>query len=216
MRGGQKRAPARLLIGLLIGLLLVGALAAAPARADIYSYIDQQGVVHYTNIPRPGRKWKRIMRTGPGKAQAVHAPRRARGLTAARYLQYDVHIRQAAVLYHIPEALIRAVIGVESDYDPQAVSRAGARGLMQMMPFTSRGMGVLDPFDPRQNIFGGTRFLRVLANRFRGDLVLTIAAYHAGAGAVTKYGWSIPPYATTQSYVRMVLSRYRRERLRPS
>lgn len=204
MPGGQKRA--------LLGVLLAGVVSATPAHADIYSYIDQDGVVHYTNIPRPGRHWKRVMRTGPGKARSVHAPRRSRSLSPERYRRYDLHIRQAAALYHIPEALIRAVISVESDYDPQAVSRAGARGLMQMMPFTWKGMGVTDPFDARQNIFGGTRFLRVLANRFRGDLVLTIAAYHAGAGAVTKYGWSIPPYATTQAYVRMVLSRYRRER----
>lgn len=205
MARGQKHA-------LWWSALVVAALGSAPARADIYSYIDQEGVIHFTNIPSPGRKWKRIMRTGPGKAGAVHAPRRTRSLSPRRYHEYSAHIAQAAALYHIPEALIRAVISVESDYDPQAVSRAGARGLMQLMPYTARGMGVTDPFDPRQAIFGGTRFLRALANRFRGDLVLTLAAYHAGAGAVTKYGWSIPPYATTQSYVRMVLNRYRRER----
>lgn len=197
--------------------LLTGLLALATwcypgsAAADIYSHIDKNGVVHFTNIKRPGRKWKRVMRTGPGKARVVHAKRSSRRLSARRYSAYDLHIRQAAALYHMPEALVRAVIRVESDYNPRAVSRVGAAGLMQMMPATARGMGVTDSFDPRQNIFGGTRFLRVLANRFSGDLVLTIAAYHAGPGAVNKYK-GIPPYRTTQSYVRMVLAQYYRFR----
>ncbi|MCK5797195.1 MAG: lytic transglycosylase domain-containing protein [Deltaproteobacteria bacterium] len=177
------------------------------AQADIYSHIDKEGVVHFTNIPRSGPKWKRVMKTGPGKARIVHAQRRRRHLSADRYTRYDVHIRQASVLYHMPEALVRAIIHVESDYDPGAVSRVGARGLMQLMPRTGRGMGVTAPFNARQNIFGGTRFLRVLANRFSGDLVLTIASYHAGAGAVSKYH-GIPPYRTTQRYVRMVLAKY--------
>lgn len=187
--------------------LLSCLLLATTAHADIYSHIDKDGVVHFTNIPRPGRKWKRVMKTGPGKARVVHARRRRSSLPADRRSRYDQHIRHAAALYHMPEALVRAVIHVESDYDPRAVSRVGAGGLMQLMPKTARGMGVTQIFDPRQNIFGGTRFLRVLANRFSGDLVLTIASYHAGAGAVGKYR-GIPPYQTTQRYVRMVLARY--------
>ena len=94
MTRGQKRA--------LLGLLFLVALGSSPARADIYSYIDQDGVVHYTNIPRPGRKWKRIMRTGPGKAGSVHARRRSRSLSPRRYHEYSAHISQAAALYHIP------------------------------------------------------------------------------------------------------------------
>ncbi len=199
------RAPLTLLVATTIFVMALG--APSVARADIYSYIDKNGVVHFTNIRRPGRKWKRVMRTGPGKARVVHARRRRRRLSTERFSRYDAHIRHAAALYHIPEALVRAVIHVESDYDPGAVSRVGARGLMQLMPRTGRGMGVTNPFDPRQNIFGGVRFLRVLANRFSGDLVLTIAAYHAGAGAVGKYK-GIPPYRTTQRYVRMVLRKY--------
>src|SRR5690606_33732774 len=102
----------------------------------------------------------------------------------------------------------RAVIKVESDYDPRAVSRANARGLMQMIPETAERMMVTDVFDPRQNIFGGVRYLRVLANLFNGDIELTIAAYNAGEGAVMRYG-GIPPYEETQGYVTKVLGYYR-------
>jgi len=195
-------------------LFLLGLLLPGEGRADIYSYIDAEGVVHFTNMPRPGKKWKRIMKTGPGKASAARGssvdkvPPRDRD--PERYRRYDGFIRDASALYHIPVPLIRSVLQVESDYDPRVVSRAGAQGLMQLMPATARGMGVTEVYDPRQNIFGGTRFLRILANAFAGDLVLTISAYHAGPYAVKRYS-GIPPYQTTQKYVRWVLSRYYRE-----
>ena len=119
---------------------------------------------------------------------------------------------EASLLYRIPEPLIRAVIKTESDYDPRVVSSVGARGLMQLMPAAQSDMGVTNVHDPRENILGGTRYLRILANRFNGDLVLTIAAYHCGAGAVSKYGNSVPPYKNTRKYLRMVLDRYYRYR----
>jgi hypothetical protein len=208
-------------LGLSAGLSVLactflGPLPTRSAFADIYMREGDNGVLHFTNMPR-GRGWKRVYRTGPGKASAIrgscancdlvpprdHSPDRA--------TRFDALIRGASTLYQIPESLIRAVIQVESDYDPHVVSRAGARGLMQLMPAAQRDMGVLDVWDPRQNILGGTRLLRVLANRFAGDLVLTIAAYHAGAGAVDRYR-GIPPYETTQTYIRMVLERYYRLR----
>ncbi len=99
------------------------------------------------------------------------------------------------------------MIKIESDYSPRVVSHAGAMGLMQLMPRTAASMGVRDPFDPRQNILGGSRYLRILANMFNGDLVLTIAAYNAGEGAVMRYN-GVPPYEETQRYVRRVLDRY--------
>jgi len=109
---------------------------------------------------------------------------------------------------------VRAVIKVESDYDPRAVSYAGARGLMQLMPETAERMQVKDINDPRENIFGGVRYLRVLANMFNGDLDLTVAGYNAGEGAVIQYG-GIPPYAQTRDYVVKVTKYYRRYRTIP-
>src|SRR5262249_23610106 len=124
-----------------------------------------------------------------------------------RYSRYDLHIDEAARLYALPTSLIRAIIKVESDYDPRVVSCAGAKGLMQLMPEVQHDQRVNNVFEPRENILGGSRLLRVNANRFKGDLVLTIAAYHAGRGAVEKYH-GVPPYETTQQYVRAVLKYY--------
>jgi soluble lytic murein transglycosylase-like protein len=101
--------------------------------------------------------------------------------------QYDSYIREASDLYQIPEAFIRAVIRVESNFDPDCRSHVGAMGLMQLMPETARNMGVTDAYDPYQNIMGGTRFLRILANQYGGDIALVLAAYNAGAGRVALY-----------------------------
>lgn len=198
-------------------LVILPALLAVPsARADIYTYTDADGVVHFTNIEPRGehkKKWKKVYRTGPGKAAAIRGKCKrcdvvpARDRSPERYSRYDAYILEAAELYQIPEALVRAVIHVESDYDPRVVSSAGAKGLMQLMPPVIQDMRVSDVWDPRENILGGTRLLRILANKFDGDLVLTIAAYHAGAGNVVKYN-GVPPFETTQLYVKMVLKRY--------
>ncbi len=119
--------------------------------------------------------------------------------------ELDAWILQASVRHEIPVALIRAVIQVESNFNPRAVSPVGAMGLMQLMPGTARDMRVSDPFDPRQNIEGGTRYLRVLANQFDGDLVKVVAAYNAGPEAVRRQGGRVPPFAETRAYVRRVL-----------
>ena len=139
--------------------------------------------------------------------------RNLRGLLLFRGARYDEFIREASDLYALPQPLIRAIIKVESDYDPRVVSCAGAKGLMQLMPDVQREQKVEHVFEPRENILGGSRLLRVNANRFRGDLVLTVAAYHAGRGAVEKYH-GVPPYETTQKYVEMVLKHYYRFKAR--
>ena len=187
------------------------------AEADIYSYTDADGVVHFTNLrpKKKGKKWKRVVKeSSVGKAAAARGSCKrcdvvpAKDKTSERYTRYDAYIEEAAALYRIPIPLIRAVIKTESDYDPRVVSSMGARGLMQLMPAVVSDMGVKDVHDARENILGGTRLLRILANKFDGDLVLTIAGYHAGAGAIKKYGKTVPPYKNTRKYLRLVLNRY--------
>lgn len=190
-----------------VGLGLALCCAPSSALADIYRFIDQQGVEHYTNIQPSGRGWQRVQRSG-GSSNSVQ--RRAANLRPPdpeRLRRFDAHLREAALLYVLPEEFLRAVMHVESNFYADAVSNKGAMGLMQLMPRTALAMGVVDPFDPRQNVIGGARFLRVLANHFGGDLVLTIAAYNAGQGAVEKYR-GIPPYAETRRYVQRVLTHY--------
>ncbi|MDB4941518.1 MAG: Lytic transglycosylase, catalytic [Labilithrix sp.] len=195
-----------------------GALVAAQARADIYQWTDADGVVHFTNRPSGNPAAKVYIKGGSGSSSTTPRPGvvpfAPQDRDPARYTRFDEHIKQAAALYQIPEPLVRAVIKVESDYDPRAVSYAGARGLMQLMPETAERMQVRDINDPRENIFGGVRYLRVLANMFNGDLDLTIAGYNAGEGAVVQYG-GIPPYAQTKDYVVKVSLFYRRYRTIP-
>lgn len=189
---------------------LIGAAVLAPdAKADIFQYTDANGTVHFSNHPGQGKLYLRTQDRTKKRAGVV--PVMPSDTSPERFSRYDEWIRQAATLYQIPEELVRAVMMVESGYDPRAVSGAGAQGLMQLMPETAQRMEVRDSFDPRENIFGGTRYLRILANLFNGDLELTIASYNAGEGAVTRYG-GIPPFPETQDYVVRVLTYYRRYR----
>lgn len=193
----------RLQAALLGGLL---AFSASAVRADIYRTVGEDGVISFSNTPSKGAK--RVAKEGSRKASSAVMPR---DRSPDRVHRYDAFIREAATLYQIPEALVRAVIKVESDFDPRALSPANAHGLMQLIPQTAERMMVQDIYDPRQNVFGGTRYLRVLANLFNGDIQLTIAAYNAGENAVIRHG-GIPPYAETQRYVVKVLEYYRQYR----
>jgi soluble lytic murein transglycosylase-like protein len=184
--------------------------AVSPSFADIYSYVDSEGTTHFTNTPGGDARYRLYMRSREGKRRTgmAVAPSDA---SPERYNRYNDVIREAATLYQIPEELVRAVIKVESDYDPRAVSRVGAQGLMQLMPDTAQRMQVRDIMDPRENILGGVRYLRVLANMFNGNLQLTLAGYNAGENAVVKHG-GIPPFDETEDYVVRVLGFYRRYR----
>ena len=209
-------------------VLLTAACAATllPFNASAGTFWSRErggGVVEFTNKqPPPGGKWKVWLKTGPGKASALRGSTDivpARDTSPSRFSRYDQDIRDEQAFYGIPEALLRAIIKTESDYDPAVISSAGAQGLMQLMPDTARLMGVTDPFNPRQNIMGGARYLQVLARRFckqvssagtvctPDEKVKIVAAYHAGPGAVEKYG-GIPPYETTHFYVAAVMRRY--------
>ncbi len=189
-------------------ILVLWSLLATPAgaAAEIYEHVDADGVSHFTNVPGKGRGWKRVAfeaRT----SRVYRTPAALRDRSPERYVRYESHIQEASRLYQLPLAFLRAVIRVESDFDPNVVSVDGAMGLMQLMPGTARRMGVTNPFDPRQNILGGARFLRILANQWEGDLVLTLASYNAGAGAVERYE-GVPPYSETRRYVNRVIRHY--------
>lgn len=191
------------IVGLVCGALLL----SNTARADIYECKGRDGALHYSSKRIPGKRCKLKVRSSrkPTVTAQSSAKPTARERQTKRVI--DQTVEEAARKFALPISLIRAVIRVESNFNPTVVSRVGAQGLMQLMPRTARAMGVSDPMDARQNILGGSRYLRILANRFGGDVVLTLAAYNAGEGAVQKYQ-GIPPYAETQRYVRRVLGHY--------
>ncbi|HSB60418.1 MAG TPA: lytic transglycosylase domain-containing protein [Vicinamibacteria bacterium] len=175
-------------------MVVVSLLAVRPAGAEMYRLQAPDGTIHYTNAPTDPR-YQRLGFTS-GTAQGwLRVPGGAE--------RYASTIRETAERYGVSERLVSAVIRVESDFNPRAVSRSGARGLMQLMPATASGLGVRDSFDPRQNIDGGVRHLRWLLDRL-GNLSLALAAYNAGERAVLTHG-GIPPYRETQDYVTRVL-----------
>lgn len=200
----------RAVAGFAIGWACV--LAAAPAVADIYKCTQANGAPLFTNLPRDGRC--QLQRREKGAAVppgAVLESRTARAIPRASRNRYDEHVQAAARAHGVEAALIHAVISAESAYDPLARSAKGARGLMQLIPETAARYGVRNPLDPRQNIDGGTRYLKDLLAMFGNDLRLALAAYNAGEGAVIRYG-SVPPYQETLAYVPKVLAYYKRYR----
>jgi soluble lytic murein transglycosylase-like protein len=179
-------------------LLLVAAVRVPAVAAEAYRLEGPDGSVHFTNAPTDPR-YRRMGFTSGTAAGWLRLPK-------GRAEPYLADIREAAERYGVPVRLVTAVIRAESGFNARAVSRKGARGLMQLMPTTASLLGVRNSFDPRQNIDGGVRHLRTLIDRF-GDLPLALAAYNAGEGAVTRHG-GIPPYAETQDYVEKVLRFY--------
>jgi soluble lytic murein transglycosylase-like protein len=183
------------------GLLLCCALSAgaSPAHAGspIFAFTDDQGVTHYTNVPRGDSRYERVVfrdQVSPWRAAPSHK-------------RYDELIGETAAFYRLPPALVKAVIAAESAFDPLAVSRRGAQGLMQLMPQTAAQLGVEDPLEPASNVKGGSGYLRAMLDRY-GDLSRALAAYNAGPTAVDRYG-GVPPYRETRDYVDRVLTYYR-------
>jgi soluble lytic murein transglycosylase-like protein len=168
--------------------------------ADIYRFEDEEGVVHFTDAPTD-KKFKVFLRDLRKDRQLRTRFRVASGNPQ----EFEHLIAAASAKYGVSASLIRAVIQAESGYNPQAVSRAGAGGLMQLMPGTAKHLKVADRFDPSQNVDGGVRYLKFLLDTFKGDVSLALAAYNAGLSKVAKYG-GIPPYEETRTYVSRVLS----------
>ena len=186
-------------LGSIVAVTLVGVVCAVPAGAEMFRLTAPDGTVHFTNAPTDPR----YQRMGIASGTEAGFLRLPEGDTAP-YLQ---EIRDAAERYGVPLKLVSAVIRAESGFNPRAVSRKGAQGLMQLMPTTAATLGVRNSFDPRQNIDGGVRHLRGLIDRFTNNLPFALAAYNAGEKAVVQYG-GIPPYPETQDYVTKVLYFY--------
>jgi len=183
------------------GLLFV--FLIAPAYADIYKYVDENGVVCYTDAPS-GKKADKIL-----KEKKTPTPEQARSVERISRDSGDFHdiVHKKASTYDVDPSLIKAVIKTESNWNSRAISRKGAMGLMQLMPSTANDMNVRNPFEPEENIEGGTRYLKYLLGRFNGDITLALAAYNAGPKTVEKFG-CVPPISETKQYVSRVLSLY--------
>ncbi len=191
-------------------VLALSCLLAPPrARADIYAFTDEQGITHYTNLPDDSR-YALLIKSPPEPSPQRGAVATAiRGDWRERAATYSGMIDRAARTAAVHPALVRAVIAVESAFDPRAVSRAGAQGLMQLLPSTARRYGVGNPFDPEQNVRGGASYLSYLLKRYNNNIELALAAYNAGEDAVDRYGKTIPPYRETREYVPAVLRLYK-------
>ena len=171
-----------------------------PVRGDIYSYRDGSGVIYLANRPDIGIS---ILKNGSNKILRSSSGRHS--VSVRPTSRYDSLIREASNRYGVGFELIKAVIHAESAFDPFAVSRKGARGLMQLMPETAKNLGVRNGFDPRENVLGGTRYLREMLERYNHDLKLSLAAYNAGPTTVDRIG-RVPPYSETRNYIRQVFS----------
>ncbi len=166
---------------------------ADPAQGEVYQFTDSEGVIHFSNVPTDSR-YRRQQNTAaviPLSPEEIHQT-----------------ILSASRRYRLDPALVKAVIKVESDFNAQAVSNAGAMGLMQLMPATVSTFDVQNPFNPSENIAGGVKLLSSLLSRFNGDLTLALAAYHAGAKTVESYG-QVPPIEKTRRYIQKVMAAYK-------
>ncbi len=198
MNTEKKYIPA--IVPLLAGIYLSILLVPHTAEATMYRCISRGGEMIFTNV-RNSQKCT-VVSLGPDTQRVTLSPKNQNNHA------YDSWIRTTASRYGVDDALIKAIIHIESGFNHKAVSRKGAEGLMQLMPSTSRDLKVYNPFDPRQNIDGGTRYFRKMMDNFDGNISLSLAAYNAGPALVKRIG-RIPAIPETRDYVRKVLKMYR-------
>ena len=179
----------------IIGLIILAAGGGRNAFADIFMYIDSEGVLHFTNRPTSS-KYEVFLKQRPRKPK----PQLDSNV-------FDNFIQDAARCYGVSFSLIKAIIRAESGFNPKAVSHKGAMGLMQIMPKNFKMLNIRDPFDPRENIMGGVRYMALLLDRFQGKVPLALAAYNAGPNKVEAYQ-DIPPIQETEEYVKRVMTFY--------
>ncbi|MDM8549245.1 lytic transglycosylase domain-containing protein [Desulfobacterales bacterium HSG2] len=174
--------------------------SALPLSADIYRYIDKEGVMHFTNVPTSSRYHLYI--------KGRYSSNDYSSSYADWTTKYDHFITEASEMYDLSFPLLKAIIKVESNFNPRAISKKGAQGLMQLMPGTAKLVDVYNPFDPWQNIRGGARYLKMLMNRFDERLEWALAGYNAGPERVVRHK-GIPPIKETRNYVKKVMEYYR-------
>jgi soluble lytic murein transglycosylase-like protein len=175
---------------ILVAVLFIS--VATSAQADIYMFIDSQGVLHFTNAPTSSQ-YTLYIKERPKPAEVTK--------------KYDGIIQEASNMFGLSFSLLKAMIGVESNFDSRAISKKGALGLMQIMPQNLQAFNIRDPYDPKDNIMGGARYFKSLLERFEGKLPLALAAYNAGPTVVDKYR-NIPPIKETKDYVKKVMKHF--------
>lgn len=190
------------------GVLSTAALLhVSPVEAEIFKYQDRAGNLYFTDNPMKGAHYRLVWRSGNdprfGSYTRIDIPSMQRNRAL-----YAGIIERTAKRWNLSPDLLHAVVRAESAYDPNALSKAGAQGLMQLMPQTAQRYGVANVWDPVENLDGGTRYLRDLLEMFESDLELALAAYNAGENAVRKYGNKVPPFPETKNYVKKVIAFY--------
>jgi len=176
-------------------VLLLLAATCVNVAADIYMYIDSNGILHFSNVPTSSQ-YRMYIKERPGSGFEAPNPR-----------SFDRIIKEAARTHGLSEPLLKAIIKAESNFNPRAVSKKGAKGLMQIMPQNFNSLNIRNPFNPRENIMGGAKYFKQMHTRYKGKLPLALAAYNAGPHMVDKYK-SIPPFPETRNYVEKVMKYY--------
>ena len=182
-------------------LLTCAVLAPSCSFADIYKYVDEDDIIHFTDAPTD-KRFKIFLRD---LKKDKELRTKLKYISSANPAEFEQLIKSCSLKYGVDQSLVKAVIHAESGYNPNAVSSKGASGLMQLMPGTAKSLKVADRFNPKDNVEGGVKYLRFLLDTFQGDISLAVAAYNAGLSKVAKYG-GIPPYNETRTYVNRVLS----------